>query len=224
MNTDTQFSIGGIIKESWSLTKKNLSFLVPLFAVLFALGLTGNFFVSYVMDVGILFGFVAQILVSLLQMYFSMGVITIMLKIVKGEEATWEDLFSQEYNFWQFVWGSILYGLIVFGGFLLLIVPGIIWSITFSFFKYRIVEHGEGARIALRKSAEMTKGYRWKIFLFGFPIIGINILGALCLLIGLFVTIPFSAVAGALLYKKLSDAGHEEVPSSPVEAEEPALA
>lgn len=224
MNTDTQFSIGGLIKESWALTKKNLSFLVPLFVVLFVLALAGNSFVSYVMDVGILFGIVAQILVSLLQAYFSMGLVAITLKIVRGEEATWEDLFLQEYNFWQFFWGSLLYGLIMFGGFLILIVPGIIWAITFSLFKYRIVEHGESARVALKKSAEMTKGYRWKIFLLGFPVIGINILGALCLLVGLFVTIPFTSVLGALVYKKLSGTTEDEVVAPEIEAGEPVLA
>lgn len=84
-----------------------------------------------------------------------------------------------------------------------MIVPGIILGIKFWFFDYFIMDKKVGPIEALKRSAELTSGVKWKLFLFFLALTGINILGALLLLIGLFLTIPTTMMAAAFVYRKL---------------------
>jgi uncharacterized membrane protein len=86
---------------------------------------------------------------------------------------------------------------------ILLVIPGIIWSIRFHFFSYLIVDKGVSPIEALKKSSKITKGTKWDLFLFGILLVFINILGALALLVSLFVTMPATMVANAFVYRKL---------------------
>jgi len=119
--------------------------------------------------------------------------------------------------FWKFVAASVLVALAVIAGFILLIVPGIILGIMFGFSTYLVIEKGLGPIEALKASAALTKGNRWKLFLLGLATIGINILGFLALIIGLFVTVPLSFLAMVHAYRTLSG-------GNPAGAPEPAAA
>jgi uncharacterized membrane protein len=105
--------------------------------------------------------------------------------------------------FFKYLIGDILYGLIIIGGLILLIIPGIIWAIQFQFFGYLIIDKGLGPIEALKKSSKITKGAKWDLFLLGILLVLINILGALALLVGLFATIPTTMIANAFVYRKL---------------------
>lgn len=62
------------------------------------------------------------------------------------------------------IWVSILTGLIVFGGFLLLVIPGIILSVATMFTLYvRVQENKRGLR-SIVESGYLVKGYGWAIF------------------------------------------------------------
>lgn len=107
-------------------------------------------------------------------------------------------------------WISILVGVITMLGFLLLIIPGIIFSIWFSLASYALVSEEKKGMKALLRSKELVKGYWWKIFwrflvltsivflitfIAGFiPFIG-NI-------IYIFIT-PFSVTFSFLIYENL---------------------
>jgi uncharacterized membrane protein len=101
-----------------------------------------------------------------------------------------------------------IYSLIIFGGALLLIlvlliVVGIILRIRFSFYTYFVIDKNSGPIESLRRSFIITKEAVWDLFVFSLMLIGINLLGALCLLIGLFATIPTTMIAKAFVYRKL---------------------
>ena len=98
---------------------------------------------------------------------------------------------------------SVMLGLIVIGGTLLLIIPGIIWAVKFQFYGYFIVDEQAGPVEALIKSSMITEGAKWDLFIFGFCIGVINMLGALMLIVGLFATIPTTMVALAYVYRRL---------------------
>ena len=84
-----------------------------------------------------------------------------------------------------------------------MIIPGIIWAIKFQFYDYLIIDKKLGPIEALKKSAVITKGAKGNLFVFGLLLGGINLLGAICLLIGLFAAIPTTLVAKAFVYRKL---------------------
>ena len=91
-------------------------------------------------------------------------------------------------------------------GLLFLIVPGIILGIQFYFAFYSIIDKEMGPIEALERSAVLTRGSRWDLFAFFIAVIFLNFLGALCFLIGLFITIPMSLFATAYIYRKLQHA------------------
>ena len=61
-------------------------------------------------------------------------------------------------------WISILSGLIVMGGFLLLIVPGIILTIWFALAVYILVSEDRRGMNALFRSKQLVSGYWWGVF------------------------------------------------------------
>ena len=81
----------------------------------------------------------------------SMGLITVSLRFCDGDKGEFSDLFSCVPLLINYLVGSILYVLIMAGGTLLLVVPGIIWMIKFQFFTYLIVDRKLGPVKALKK-------------------------------------------------------------------------
>lgn len=57
----------------------------------------------------------------------------------------------------------------------------------------------------LKKSAAMTKGNMWKIFWYGIVFALVNLLGLICIVIGLFATVPTTKLAMTKLYDSLKE-------------------
>ena len=66
--------------------------------------------------------------------------------------------------FWRFLWVIILRTLAVLVGFILFIVPGIIFSIWFAFSTLELLVENNGGTKALGHSRELAKGFWWTIF------------------------------------------------------------
>ncbi len=99
---------------------------------------------------------------------------------------------------------SILIGVIVLVGLVLLIVPGIILALVFSMAGFLVIEKNMKPIEALKESARMTKGSRWKLFLLGLALTGLTILGMIPLMLGLFIVAPLSMLALVHAYRTLS--------------------
>jgi uncharacterized membrane protein len=134
-----------------------------------------------------------------------LGLIHVNLKFTTEHTAKFSDLLTKLPLFWTYFISSIYYSCIVLVGTLLLIVPGIIWGLRYQFFGYLIVDQGLKPKVAFQASKKLTHGHLGKLFLFGLVLLGINLLGALALLVGLLVTIPVSLLAIAKVYRLLSD-------------------
>jgi uncharacterized membrane protein len=132
----------------------------------------------------------------------SLGIINIMLKLVDGVKPEFKDLYYITKLF-NFMLASMIKGLIVVGGLILFIIPGIIFSIKLQYTEYFIVDKKMDAIDAIKASWEITKGVKGNLFLLGLLLGLINILGFLCLLVGLVITVPLSMVANAYVYRKL---------------------
>lgn len=157
---------------------------------------------------------VTAVAAYLLRKLFDLGVIQTTLHVIEEKKPLLSDLFSRTDVLWKAIVGDILYGLMVFGGIVLLIVPGIIWAVKYQYYSYLIVDKGMGPLEALKESGKMTQGVKWDLFVFDLLLGLINAVGAILLVVGLFVTIPLTMVAGAFVYRKLvhtKHAGEEQV-------------
>jgi len=131
------------------------------------------------------------------------GLYWAILHLVRGEEGSARDLWTQCRKFWDYLFGYILFSLGILGGFLLLIVPGIVWSLKWSFYPFAICDENCGPLAALKRSGDLTRGAKRQLFLFFFLLVCLNILGTLAFVIGLAFTLPMSCVALVLFYEKL---------------------
>lgn len=197
------FVIEEALQYGWNVMKANFWFFVGVLIVAWAIAGVPHIIASVLQEesagLSLLFriiGWVADIIVSI-------GLITIALKFLDDKEPKFEDLFSFKPLFWKYLGASILTGLVVWAGFILLIIPGIYWALKFQFFGYFVVEQGCDPVEAMRKSSRITKSMKWKLFGFGIVLAVINIVGAICLLVGLFVTIPTTLLAYSSVYRKL---------------------
>jgi uncharacterized membrane protein len=84
-----------------------------------------------------------------------------------------------------------------------LIIPGIIWGMMYVFTPFIVIDRGMKPFEALRESRRITNGHKWQLLLFFLVLGGVNILGALCILIGLLVTVPISGLATVYAYRYL---------------------
>jgi uncharacterized membrane protein len=194
------FSIHDSLTFGWEAFKAHYNVFIP---VIFLTGVisvlskyVGDRDASILMGVALILGAVAQIIVG-------MGLTKIALNITAGKPAAFDDIFSVTHLFFAYVGATILYGLIVLGGFLLLIIPGIMWLVSYWLFQYALVDKGLGVLDALSEAKRISKDVRWPLFKFMVVTGVLNIVGIAAFGIGLFVTIPITAVATAYVYRAL---------------------
>lgn len=198
-----KFSMGEAIEFGWNITKNNLGFFIVLLIIAGLILIIPGTFSQLTRHNAPGLSIILSISSFVLQLIIGMGLIRIALRFYDNEKAEFSDLFCCLHLFFKYLLGSILYGLIVSAGMILLIIPGIIWAIKFYFFGYLIVDKGLGPIEALKRSSAITDGVKWDLLLFGLLIFGINLIGAIPFFLGWFVTIPIAMVATAFVYRKL---------------------
>jgi len=198
-----KFIISEAVQFGWNTTKSNIGFFIGLLIVAGLIQYIPDIIATTIEADAPFLSSIILIASYVLSMIVMMGLIKIFLRFCDGEKGGFSDLLSCYPLFFKYLVGSILYGLIVSLGLILLILPGIIWAIKFYFFDYLIIDKGLGPIDALEKSSEITRGVKLDLFTFGILLGLLNLLGLLCLLVGLFVTIPVTMVATAFVYRKL---------------------
>lgn len=192
----------GLIKQAWELVKKNVRLVALLMGAFVVFNIVQSA-VSGIFQNSPLFSLVISLAFSALSIFFEIGFIKIVLKLVDGVKAEFQELWAYPQYFVNMLLSSILYGLIVVAGFILLIIPGIYLALRLQFYSFYVVDKNAGITDSLKMSWEKTRGKTLDLFFFVLLLIALNIVGALALLVGLLVTIPVTFIAVALLYRKL---------------------
>ncbi|MDD5527802.1 MAG: DUF975 family protein [Patescibacteria group bacterium] len=207
------------IKTGWSIARDNFIFFLLAAITLIIFSSLRNFVplnaIKNHPQLGLL-AFVLFVISIFFSILLDLGIIKAILELLDGKKPKFKELFSLSDRVINMFISSLLCFLIVLGGLILFIVPGIIWGLKFSLYRYFIVEKNAGPIEALKLSSQATKGAKWNLFLFGFICVGINILGALCLGIGLFFTIPLTWVAEVFIYRKLTSQMEPITPVTPI--------
>ena len=208
---------GAMIRFGWDLFMKRVWFFIGAFLIIWVAAGIFSQAGSYVekatgtMLVLALAGSFLSIVASVL---IKMGTLAFVLKAHDAPEAVEiKDFWSPE-TFWAFFGASILIGLIVVAGLILLIVPGIMWSLRFMFVPYLVIDRKLGVFAAMKESTRITLGHKWQLLgLIGMLAL-LNIAGFLALIVGLVVTIPVTMIAVAHAYRTLEHAASEITPVS----------
>jgi uncharacterized membrane protein len=191
------FSIKESLKYGWQKSKEHLE--LVLFSTLLILA-TGSL-TELGQNSGFghkgglsFFGFIVMIFLIIIRI----GYTKIFLKIHDGQVPKFVEIFQEYKTFWRYLGVSILVPLAVLGGLILLIIPGLIWAVRFSFAPIIVIDDKIGPIASMKESYAITKGSFWKILGFWFVIILVNILGFVFFGIGLLVSVPVSMFASVM--------------------------
>lgn len=203
-----KFEVGDAIRFGWETTKANLT-LVVILTLIAALATGIPSAIAQGFDAGSpVLATVFRLIGAIVSLVVSIGAIRISLRLHDGGSASVRDLFAADGSLvWQYFLASLLYGVVVAVGLVLLIIPGIIFGVRYVFYGYAVVEGNARPLEALARSAAATRGAWRSVSLFGLAIFLLNILGALLLGVGLLVTVPVSALAAAWVYRRLTATG-----------------
>lgn len=157
-----------------------------------------------------LFLMLLGLIIALISIYVSFGVLAGTFYVIKegsNEASPWEFFKKGWANMGSFAWVAFLAGLVMFGGFILFIIPGIIFSIWFSQSLYVFIFEGTKGSEALKKSKALAKGYFWPLLgrflvlgIIGWLVAHIKIFGPL---INVLFLAPFGIVYANLIYQDL---------------------
>lgn len=236
------FSIKEALQFGWAMTKEKFFLLASLLIL--------TVVVSSISDAPVEQD-VSSVLVSaasfVMSFIISAGTIGILLRLYDGKEATIMNVFDQYAITFRYfvayvafmimiVLLPILYTLILFLqfhhnvidsywliGFALTFLPGIYCSLRFQFYNYFLVDKNVGIVDSFRQSARITDGHVWQLIGFWTALIGINILGLLFFIIGLFASMPVSMLAIAYAYRKLSAPAIQEEEQEKIDTPDPVM-
>lgn len=225
------FSVGECFSVGWARFKEHAWFLVGMTLGIYILMLLFDYVIENIYNGIEPTSLFLDILSNVVFYWLYFGMTVVILKIIDRKPYSVSDLFVFDKQVLLCIVGAILYGimlgigflpLILYGimigigflplieygimlgiGFFPLIVPGIYLALRYGFFWYAIVDGRKGIVESFKESARITDGVKWNLLLFVFACIGVMILGALCLGVGMLVAVPVVMLATAHLYRVL---------------------
>ncbi len=219
-----EINVTGCIKRGFELTSRNFGLILLVGIVYMAV----TFAVSAVLgaiDAGLGWGYGETIYQSesgsttwafrkngsplnvivsqVLSVFLSLGATRIGLNIVSGRDFSIGMLFGGGNKLLPAIGATILYGLMVCVGLLMLIVPGIYLAIRYGHYLTAMVDRNLGIMESFRYSSSLTTNNRMNLFLLGLLGILVSIAGCLALCVGLFFAVPVIWLAWIVAYRWL---------------------
>jgi uncharacterized membrane protein len=131
----------------------------------------------------------------------AIGLAIFSLSISRNQDTKLEQIFQGFNNFGTALGAYLLMVLFIILWMLLLIIPGIIASISYSMTFYILADDNSiSAMDAIKKSKKMMYGYKWKYFCLGLRFFGWALLCILTLGIGFLWLMPYIQVSMAKFY------------------------
>jgi uncharacterized membrane protein len=208
------WTIGEVFTLAWARFKLNAS--VPVVAFLIYTLLTQSLGQGPVLlmralspgldktAIGALVQFVALVGTMGVGAFLMPGFMRIVLAVARGRQADLGTLFGGGDRFLAMLGLQVSILFVVGLGFLLLIVPGIIVALGFSYAQFFVVDANLGPFEAMRASWAATRGQRGRIFGFGFVGLGVIFLGMLALIVGVIPAAAVIYIAWAIAYTRAS--------------------
>lgn len=136
---------------------------------------------------------------------FYVGYAKYVLSFVRGKKLELKDIIDFMKKYWVVAFlVSLITGLIIVCGTILLVIPGIIAAIGLMFYQEVCADNPEmKAMDIVKKSWEMTKGHKMDLFVMGLSFIGWSMLASLTLGILYIWLMPYMIVAFTLAYEEL---------------------
>ncbi|MEO8795088.1 MAG: DUF975 family protein [Daejeonella sp.] len=227
------FSVNEILADAWSFAKKNIWILIGFTAVQFVVILIITTLLKGLFGGESQVSLIAQnIILALFDAFFTVAFYQVVFKLIDEEgEPELPDFVPNLVKAMNFVLVKLIIGILLVliialissvyfinspeidttntfswdlvPVFALIAIPIIYFTVRLAFVVCFIVDQESGASESISQSWTLTAGNFWIIFLLFMFILGINILGALALFIGLLFTVPFSSLVIIIAYRQM---------------------
>lgn len=176
------------------------------------LGLGVKILINVVVTIVAIFIFIIMVATILAGVIYKMGHINLLLDSARNKELYYKTLLNQVSfkKAFRFLAASGLAGLIIVLGYMLFIIPGVIFTFKYMFVPFVVVDEDPGIRKALKRSSQITKGVRNKLFLYTLAMFGLSIVGILALGVGFYIVTIIGALSLAYIYVKVLE--QEDIP------------
>lgn len=156
------------------------------------------------------------VLHALLIFPFQVGVSRFMLKSIDDTGEVREIAYGFDHSYKNVIKTMFHYDIRIFFWTLLFIIPGIYKQYQYRMVPYILAEHPDiDHKKALRESAEMMQGNKWKALVLDLSFLLLHIGGLMtCGILEIFYVIPYQNLTNAALYRTLSKAGAPETDST----------
>jgi uncharacterized membrane protein len=190
----TEFKSWAFIGQAWDLVKPHW---LPLGAM---------FLITAVMGAVPYLGGCAMLIIG---GAIYVGINRAILGLLAGRPPTVAMMFEGFDRVGQAFLATLAVGVLVFLGFMCLIVPGIILMIMWMFVSLIMAETNLDFWPAMQASAKLTAGYRWNLFCLGLACLVVGLLGLVAFCIGIFIAeaVIFTALALAYRFLQARQAG-----------------
>lgn len=213
----TEIGVGSSYGNGWRQLKRNFWVLLIITIIVLLISSPSEIMgdIAEKSDSGF-FGLLALVYGILVTGPIYFGASFVYLKAARDDSPQIMDAFEGFRDYWNVVLANFLVWLIIVVGFLLFIVPGIIFGCKLAFTPFLVVDRKMRAGDAIKESWRLTKGRALTVFLIGLLTIPIAIAGLICLGVGIIVSIMWIGLAFASLYYAVSssDKGGEPDTSS----------
>jgi hypothetical protein len=216
MNTSSLRPVGKLFQDSWAAYTHGIA----KYAQIILIGLVPLLLaqIAHVVGLDIISGIL--IFVAAIAIYFAS--LSLVYAIADQGVMSTESYFRRGiHKAIPYLWTEFLGGIIILIGILLLIIPGIMWAVSYSLACYVVLFEGMSGMTALRQSKSYVKGHWWGVFgryvalmipLAIFSII-ISLVGDTpSRIISLFTVTPFSMIYAYFMYQDLKAAKSVHVP------------
>jgi hypothetical protein len=189
-----EFRVWEFIGGAWTLVMRHWLPLVAMFLILILIGCLPNFALRH---------YGGTCLQFIIGGAISIGVWRAILGMIDGRPPDVGMMFEGFNRFGDGFLAYLVQFVLVFLGFLCLIVPGVILSLMWSFTYPVLAESPVGFWEAMHQSAVLTEGYRWRLFLLALACVLVCFLGVIAACVGILVALPVSMTSFGLAYRFL---------------------
>lgn len=185
-----EFRVWGFLGQAWDLVRPHWLVLGGMFFINTAIG--------WVPYIGILVQFIVGGAIMV-------GIWRAILGLIDGRAPDVGMMFEGFDRWLDAFLACLVRAILTFLGLLCLIVPGIILAIMWMFTYPVLAESRADFWQAMKTSAALTEGYRWRLFLLCLASIPVLLLGLLALCVGVFVALAVVFTAFGLAYRFLQE-------------------
>ncbi|WP_339865980.1 hypothetical protein [uncultured Algoriphagus sp.] len=206
IESGVDFNIGDILGKAWEMFKSRALFHIGFMVLIGAIQAS---FTLYLLDYSSLYSiFLAPALFS--------GFYLVANRQSQKVYIDFQNYFDG-FKYWlNLVTTNLFSAIVIVLGIICFVLPGVYLLVGYMFCLLFVIFGGFDFWTSMELSRKLVHTNWLKFFLFGLALLALNIAGFLCMIIGLFVTVPMTYLAVYILFEELTIDAIDEEPKDPV--------